>query len=180
MKVIRNILAVVRKPQYMLLTFLMSSGLFSAFIFVNNISMFSSAFDATKDLWLMASVFSRAVEMISEVGGVVVITPSVTVSVLGGLSIALLVYKMKNTNRSAGGGLIGFGGVFGGALSSTCSACSTTLISILGVAGGLSILPFKGLELSTASIAILIVSIYFTAKNLDEQNTCSLKNRVEN
>ncbi|MEM3065118.1 MAG: hypothetical protein QW177_07085 [Candidatus Nitrosotenuis sp.] len=175
MKVIRNILAVERKPKYTLLTFLMSFGLFSVFILVNNISMFSSAFDATQDLWLMTSVFARAVEMISEVGGTVVIASSVAVSVLGGLSIALLVYKMKNVNHSTGGGLIGFGGLFGGALSSTCSACSATLISILGIAGGLSVFPFKGLELSTASIAVLMVSIYFTAKTLDGQNACSLK-----
>lgn len=180
MKVIRSILAVERKSKYTLLTFLMSSGLFSVFILVNNISMFSSAFDATKDLWLMASVFARAVEMISEVGGAAVIVSSVAVSVLGGISIALLVYKIKNTNRISGGGVIGFGGLFGGALSSTCSACSATLISILGIAGGLSVFPFKGLELSTASIAILVVSIYFTARTLDEQNTCSLKNKIKN
>ena len=179
MKVIRNILIVLKKPKYALLTFLVSCSLFSVFIFVNNVSMFLSAFDATKDLWLMAGVFTRAVEMISEVGGTAVIMSSVIVSVLGGLSITLMAYKMKNTDRVAGGGLIGFGGVFGGALSSTCSACSATLISILGIAGGLSAFPFKGLELGAASIAVLIVSIYFTAKNLDAQ-ACSLKNKIKN
>ena len=179
MKVIRNILIVVKKPKYALLTFLISCGLFFVFVFVNNVSMFLSAFDATKDLWLMTSVFARSVEMISEVGGTAVIASSVAVSVLGGLSITLMAYKMKNTDRIAGGGLIGFGGVFGGALSSTCSACSATLISILGIVGSLSRFPFKGLELGAASIALLIVSIYFTAKNLDGQ-ACSLKNKIKN
>lgn len=179
MRIIKNIAVVVSKPKYAMLTFLTSSGLFILFILVNNISMFSSAFDATKDLWLMTSVFARAVEMISSVGGTAVLASSVAVSILGGISIAMLVYKMKNVSQSAGGGLIGFGGLFGGALSSTCSACSATLISILGVAGGLSAFPFKGLELSTASIAVLIVSIYFTAKTLDGQ-MCSLKNKIEN
>jgi len=179
MKVIRNIFEVERKPKYAFLTVLVSLGLFSSFILVNNISMFSSAFDATKDLWLMTSVFVRAVEMISEVGGAAVIASSIAVSILGGVSVALLVYKMKNTDRISGGGLMSFGGLFGGALSSTCSACSATLISILGIAGGLSAFPFKGLELSTASIAVLIVSIYFSAKTLDGQ-TCRLKNKVKN
>lgn len=179
MKAIRNILVVTKKPKYVLLTFLVSSGLFSVFIIANNISMFLSAFDATKDLWIMPSVFVRAVEMISSVGGAVVITSSIMISILGGLSIAMLVYKMKNVNQSAGGGLLSFGGLFGGALSSTCSACSATLISILGVAGGLSAFPFKGLELSTVSIAVLMVSIYFTAKNLDGEK-CSLKNKIKN
>ncbi|TBR08529.1 MAG: hypothetical protein EPO62_06520 [Candidatus Nitrosotenuis sp.] len=179
MKVVRNILAVASKPKYALLTFLASSGLFSVFIFVNNISMFTSAFDATKDFWIMTSVFARAVEMISGVGGAIVIASSIAISILGGLSIAMLTYKMKNMNQSAGGGLLSFGGLFGGALSSTCSACSATLISILGIAGGLSIFPFKGLELSAVSIAVLLVSIYFMAKNLDVQ-TCGLKNKIKN
>lgn len=179
MKVIKNILTVVKKPKYALLTFLVSCSLFFVFILVNNVSMFLSAFDATKDLWLMASVFTRAVEMISEVGGAAVIVSSVAVSILGGLSIALMIYKMKNVNQSAGGGLLSFGGLFGGALSSTCSACSATLISILGIAGGLSAFPFKGLELGAVSIAVLMVSIYFTAKNLDGQ-ACSLKNKIKN
>lgn len=179
MKVIRNIMVVIKKPKYALLTFLISSGLFSVFIFVNNISMFLSAFDATKDFWIMTSVFVRAVEMISSVGGAIVLASSIAISILGGLSIAMLVYKMKNVNQSSGSGLLSFGGLFGGALSSTCSACSATLISILGVAGGLSVFPFKGLELSAVSIAVLSVSIYFTAKNLDVQ-TCSLKNKIKN
>jgi len=179
MQAVRNILVVARKPKYALLTFLISSGLFSTFIFVNNISMFLSAFDATKDLWIMTSVFVRAVEMISSVGGTIVLISAVVVSILGGLSIAMLVYKIKNVNHSASGSLLSFSGLFGGALSSTCSACSATLISILGIAGGLSVFPFKGLELSTASIAVLMVSIYFTAKNLDGQ-TCNLKNKIKN
>lgn len=179
MKVIKNIIEVEKKPKYALLTFLMSLVIFTVFILVNNVSMFLSAFDATKDLWLMTSVFVRAVEMISEVGGATVFASSVIVSILGGMSIAMLVYKMKNTARIEGGGLMSFGGLFGGALSSTCSACSATLISVLGIAGGLSSFPFKGLELSTASIAVLIVSIYFTAKTLDGQ-ACSLKDRIKN
>lgn len=177
MEVLRNIMLVVRKPEYSILTFLMSCGLFVAFIVVNNLSMFTTAFEATNDFWIMTSVFAKDVDMIASIGGIPVMASIVTVSSLGGLSIALFVYKIKNASRNAGGSLLSFGGLFGGALSSTCSACSATLISILGIAGGLSAFPFKGLEISAVSITVLIISIYFTAKNINGKNTCGLKNK---
>lgn len=177
MEVLRNIMMVVRKPAYSILAFLMSCGLFVVFIVVNNLSMFTTAFEATNDFWIMVSVFAKDVDMIASIGGVPVMASIITVSSLGGLSIALFIYKMKNTTYNAGGSLLSFSGLFGGALSSTCSACSATLISILGIAGGLSAFPFKGLEISAVSIAVLTVSIYFTAKNINGKNACGLKNK---
>jgi len=87
----------------------------------------------------------------------------------------MIVYQLRTT-RSIGGkkNLAGFGGIFGGAFSSACTACSTTLASIFGVAGGLAIFPLKGLEISLPSIGILVVSMYFISKGLMESERCKI------
>lgn len=171
--ILSNIILVTKKPKYIVLAAFLSVFLFSLFIFLNNISLFASAFAITKDLGVMAEVFLNAVGMIKDIGGLPVFVSVVIVSVLGGLSISMIVYKISVT-KSLGGksGLLNFGGVFGGALSSSCAVCSSALISVLGVAGGLAVFPFKGLELSTLSIAVLLVSIYFISKGLSDSGKC--------
>ncbi|HZS74629.1 MAG TPA: hypothetical protein VFA69_09035, partial [Candidatus Nitrosotalea sp.] len=66
------------------------------------------------------------------------------------------------------------GGILGGGFASACSACSATLASIMGAAGGLAIFPLKGLEFSLPSIGILVVSMYFISKGLTESGKCKI------
>lgn len=180
-KIVGNIFFVIKKPKYALLTILLSIFIFSLFIFLNNVSLFVSAFRISQDFGLMTKVFFNAADTILDVGGVATFSSVVIVSILGGLSISMITYKIAaERNLGVNYGLLNFGGVFGGALSSSCAACSSALISILGVTGGLAVFPFKGLELSTFSIAILIVSLYFVSKSLSEGGECRINRRTLN
>lgn len=174
-EVASNIIFVIKKPKYALLTIFLSFLLFSIFMFLNNISLFVSAFEISQDPGIMTKVLLNAADMVFDIGGIAAFGSVVTVSVLGGLSISMVIYKIAATRRlGVKQGLLSFGGVFGGALSSACAACSTALISILGVVGGLAIFPFRGLELSTLSIFILVVSIFFMSKNLNDGGVCKI------
>lgn len=172
-----NIIFVVKKPKYAVLAIFLSIFLFALFIFVNNVPLFTSAFEVSQDLGLMTKVFLNAADMVRDIGGIPVFASVIVVSILGGVSTSMIIYKIAATRKSGSSqGLLSFGGIFGGALSSSCAACSSALISVLGVSGGLAVFPLKGLELSALSIVILIVSIFFISKSLSESGACSIIN----
>lgn len=173
-----NILLIVSKPKYAILVILLSLALFSIFIFLNNISLFVSTFEVTKDFGTMPKIFLNAVDMIMDIGGIVNFIAVVIASILGGLSISMIIYQITNTRKlGTQHGLLSFGGVFGGALSSSCAACSSALIATFGVVGGLAIFPLKGLELSLSAIAVLLFSIYITSKNLNKSSECKIRGK---
>lgn len=173
--VAKNILLVMKKPSYLLLAAVLSLFIFAIFILLNNISLFVSAFEISKDLATMAEVFLNAVDMIADIGGITNFLAVVVASVLAGISITMIVYQITATRKlGTGQGLLNFGGVFGGALASSCAACSSALISILGVAGGLAIFPLRGLEISSLSIVILLASIFFVSKGISK-NGCKME-----
>lgn len=64
------------------------------------------------------------------------------------------------------GGTIGF---ITGLFSMGCPSCGAILYSLLGVTAGLSLFPFKGLEIRFISLALLIFSTYNLNKSIKEK-----------
>ena len=99
------------------------------------------------------------------------------VSVLGGINIAMITYRIRRmrmmrsvgTNSSAV-----FGGVFS-AFTPGCPACTAPLAVVLGAVGGLSIFPMHGLELKLVSVGVLIFSIYWIARGLKKNSCCHIE-----
>lgn len=167
--------SVFRNPRYVIASALISLFMFFVFILVNNFSTFVTLLGINSPPILLVEVITNAVANIFDASGIALFASVIVVSILSGIAISMIIYKRQMT-KSFGGkkSLAGFGGIFGGAVSSGCSACSTTLVSILGVAGGLSIFPLKGLEISLPSIGLLIASMYFISKGLVESDRCSI------
>lgn len=166
---------VFRNPRYVAASILISSFMFFIFILVNNFSTFITVLSLNPSAKLLIEVTTNGAANILAVSGAPLFASIVAVSVLSGVTISMIIYQIRVT-RSLGGkrNLAGFGGIFGGAFSSSCSACATTLASILGVAGGLAIFPLKGLEISLPSIGILVASMYFISKNVIESGECKV------
>jgi len=167
--------SVFRNPRYVLASALISLFMFFIFILVNNSSTFVTLLGLNSPPTLLVEVITNGAANILDASGIALFSSVILVSILSGITISMIIYKRQMT-KSFGGkkNLAGFGGIFGGAVSSGCSACSTTVVSILGVAGGLSIFPLKGLEISLLSIGILVASMYFISKGLVESDRCSI------
>lgn len=81
---------------------------------------------------------------------------TVLTSLLFGVNVALLVYQWRRYslrrlfNHSGGGA-----GALLGMLASSCPVCGSTALSFLGIAGGLSSLPFHGLEIKVVSFFLV-------------------------
>ncbi len=85
------------------------------------------------------------------------------ISVLIGVLFSLIFYKSKLTKKveTKETGFISTLGIILAAFVPGCAACGIGLASALGISGAfLGALPFKGIELSVASIALLIIAIF--------------------
>lgn len=80
-----------------------------------------------------------------------------------GLNINLAIMKFKEVSQMASKGASGFGfvGIFGGVLGGACPGCFAglfpALLGLFGITVTLSIFPLNGLEISIASVILLIV-----------------------
>lgn len=85
-------------------------------------------------------------------------------SILAGISVALMIYRIRGIAR------VTCSTAFGSALpvfTPGCPACTTPLTAILSTIGGLALLPLQGLELKIVSISALTFSIYWLLKKIE-------------
>ncbi|MBI2099270.1 hypothetical protein HYT45_02545 [Candidatus Uhrbacteria bacterium] len=89
-----------------------------------------------------------------------------------GVSAASLVWLWRHSKLSkAAGGSNALGAAFG-ALGAACPVCGAFLLSLLGVASGVSLFPFKGLELKFLSMAFIVGSTALSARRAAEAEDC--------
>ncbi|TSC56886.1 MAG: Uncharacterized protein Greene071421_396 [Parcubacteria group bacterium Greene0714_21] len=90
--------------------------------------------------------------------------------VLFGINVSLVVYRLRKfgfprRSFSKGGPATGLGSLLGIA-ASACPVCGSTLLSAIGIAGGLAVFPLGGLELKALSLGLLALPIWLTRKDI--------------
>ena len=101
---------------------------------------------------------------------------TIAISTLAGINFAMMAYKMnqiKKMNSVKTNSSAIFGGIFA-AFTPGCPACTAPLAVILGAVGGLSLFPMQGLELKFISVGVLIFSIYWITKGLQNKSCCKI------
>jgi hypothetical protein len=92
------------------------------------------------------------------------------VSALVGVDIALVAYHVREHRLSAEGGGGSLVGVLLGALGAGCAACGSAvvagLLSLVGAAGFLTLLPFDGREFALLALVALVLSIHWLADGM--------------
>jgi hypothetical protein len=89
-------------------------------------------------------------------------------AVLFGINMALLTYRWRRYGspfRVQETGTTGIAAVIG-IVASACPVCGTTLLSALGVVGGLSVLPFQGLGVKALSLGLMAVPLVLLWREL--------------
>ena len=105
------------------------------------------------------------------------LTSNLIVAILVAININLIYFKFKEVKRVEKSSSLTFFGVFSGMLGGLCPGCIAGLFplisSFFGISLSLASLPFKGLELQTIAITLLIISItLLTRKQL---KICKIK-----
>jgi len=91
------------------------------------------------------------------------------VAALIGVNIAMVAYHLIE-HATLRGGTGSAAGVVLGTLGAGCAACGSTvlagLLSLFGATGLLTLLPLDGLEFALASLAVLLLSLYWLADGM--------------
>ncbi len=95
---------------------------------------------------------------------------TILTSLFFGISFSLLIYRWQQISTQKAFGGKDFIGCFVGALSMGCPVCGSLLLPILGVAGGLSVFPFQGLELKLMAFFLFSLSILESSKIISNQS----------
>lgn len=87
--------------------------------------------------------------------------------ILFGINISLLVYRWRKfgppkLKTEAGGGA----GTLIGIAASACPVCGSTILSAIGIAGGLAAFPLQGLELKALSFGLMALPVWLIRKDL--------------
>lgn len=100
--------------------------------------------------------------------------------ILFGMSLAVAVYswrhsKLRNVKEQSG---TAFGAAFG-ALAAACPVCGSFLLSTIGIAGGVALLPFKGLELKLLSAGFFGAALFLSTKKLADASCAECEVKIE-
>lgn len=87
--------------------------------------------------------------------------------VLFGVNMSLLVYRWRKfgppkLKTEAGGGV----GTLVGIVASACPVCGSTILSVIGIAGGLAAFPLQGLELKALSFGLMALPVWLMQRDL--------------
>lgn len=105
---------------------------------------------------------------------------TIAIALLFGVNIAMVIYflKRKISEVKQTGITTGFLGIASGVLGMGCAACGSFLLtsglSLVGASGILAFLPFAGVEFGIIGVILLSVSIYLTAKQIQNPAVCKI------
>ncbi len=102
---------------------------------------------------------------------ILLLAPIVSLSALLLIDVAKFIKNRLISKDSAPAG----GGLLASAFSLGCPTCGSILYSMIGISGGLSVLPFKGLEFKIISLALLLYGVNALYQRLAHLNPKELK-----
>jgi len=105
---------------------------------------------------------------------------SILIAILFGINVAMVIFFLRRrlTSIKQSGVALGFFGILSGILGVGCAACGSflivTLITWSGVGALVAALPLKGGEFGVISIILLLISLYQTAKQIEDPLVCKI------
>lgn len=173
------IFLVLKSPYYLLIAFIVAFLMLAFITLILNISLIFNPIAPNY------SIFDKALLVLKLLGGLITnntlitITILIVTSLLAGINVALLFFKiktLKSVNYKESG--LGTGGTLTSILASGCSSCGISVLSMIGIAGGLAFLPFGGIELSFLGIILLLFSLYWISKEITNCQVCKVNFKI--
>ncbi len=137
----------------------------------------SGSIDFGEKMAFLLSLYSTLFSNNTVVSGVIL----VLTAILFGINIGLLIYYIRRRQEKIGdkkAHLASLGGVVSAILGLGCAACgSVVLTAVFGLLGASSLvllLPFHGAEFGILGIVLLLVSIRFLIKKINDPLVCPI------
>ncbi len=158
-----------------------SLAAFAVSLWLHNVALiktalFSPLFTMTDKGLLLARLLGGISTNVTTLSAVLI----VVLSIIFGINTALLLYSVRH--KSAATSMYATGSVAGGVLSAVfgtgCASCSGYLLgpafTSLGASAVLARLPLGGQEFLLLSIALLAISVVWSAKSIQAANVCAV------
>ena len=179
--VLQALQKVFRKSTYTILALIISAVVFAFAVWLPNLSLI------VKIMGHPGMTFSQKLSLPASLLGSIVTnftllsaTYTILIAILFGMNVAMIVYFLKrriDDVRQAGLGT-GFLGITSGVLGMGCAACGsfllTSILSLSGTSWLLSYLPLDGGEFGILGVILLTVSLYLTAKKIQNPAVCKI------
>jgi hypothetical protein len=124
-------------------------------------------------LWLFFELITGASSALSPLDLVLLLLTAVLV----GINLLMIIKIFKHLKKNSGGLSLTIGGsAILGILVAGCSSCGFSVLSLVGLSGALSFIPFEGLGLHMLAITLLILSLFYSLKTLNLKSGCKLSN----
>jgi hypothetical protein len=166
----RTVRLVLGIPAYAVVALAVAAGALSLFVFSQNISFVSFVATAPYPLGARISILLELFPFVGTSYGPGTGLALLTVSLLTGVNIALVTYHVREHGLSVEQGGGSALGVVLGLLGAGCAACGSAilvgLLSLVGGAGLVTLLPFDGLSLSLLAAVVLVFSMYWLADGM--------------
>lgn len=167
----RVVRLVLSMPQYTMFAVIYGLLGLSVFVFARNVTILQRVI--VFGTLPLESRFHVLIQMYPGIGSAYTVTQTVMLvatAALVGINLSMVTYHFREHGVSLREGSGGVSGVVLGILGGGCAACGSAvfagLLSMVGAAGVLTILPLDGLEFALLALAILMLSIYWLAEGM--------------
>ncbi|MEK7509083.1 MAG: hypothetical protein AAB605_00035 [Patescibacteria group bacterium] len=179
--VIRALYKVFRNPAYVALSLFTGAVVFAFAVWLPNIRLIAAVLGSPE-----ASFAQKLALPISLLGSIATnftllsASYTVAIAVLFGINLAMVAYFVRHRVAAArqSGIAVGFLGLGSGILGTGCAACGSFLLmnglTFAGASGALVFLPLGGAEFGVLGTVLLAVSIYLTAKRIQNPAVCGV------
>ena len=172
---------VFSKAQYTLLALITSGVVFGFAVWFPNVSLIVEIMEHPGISF--SQKFSIPISLLGSITtNFTIFSASYTVAtaILFGVNLAMVMYFLKRKISEAKqiGINTGLMGIASGVLGMGCAACGsfllTSSLSFIGVSGILAFLPLAGAEFGILGVILLSISIYLTAKQIQNPAVCKI------
>ncbi len=172
---------VFRKPLYALLALVVSATVFAFAVWFPNLPLIVKimghpGISLSQKLDLPISLLGSIATNFTRLSA----SYTVAIAVLFGVNLAMTTYFLKRRITEVKQSGIGTGifGLASGVLGMGCAACGSLLLtsglSLIGASGILAFLPLAGGEFGILGVILLSVSIYLSAKQIQNPAVCKI------
>lgn len=172
--------AILKQPRYAAAMVAVTWCVATAAVWLPNLSLIVAVFQSSATVTQKLVFLGTLYQSISTNFSVVSATYTLLIAILFGLQISLLYFyirRVKSTRVSLrGAGGAGVGGLLAGALGIGCAACGTfiltSLLTLVGAAGFVTLLPLHGQEFGFIGVALLGYSIWLLLRKIAAPDVC--------
>lgn len=172
---------VLRKPFYLAIALAAGAAVFSFAVWFPNIPLIVAVMGHTGTPFLER--LNLPISMLGSIATNFTLLSAlytIAIAVLFGLNLSMMVYFLRRriAEVKQSGIATGFLGVTSGVLGTGCAACGsfllTSIFSSLGASGILTFFPLGGGEFGILGVILLSVSLYLTAKQIQNPAVCKI------